>query len=154
MTSSDYVVSVERHLPFGAAEIFALLADPERHPDLDGSGTVKKVRAASPPLAVGSDFDMHMRRGFSYSTRNTVIALEPDRLISWRTRPLTFPLSLLIGGRTWTYELSPWTDGTRVTATWDLREERNRRLVRPMASDPGADMTTTLERLEAALARG
>jgi hypothetical protein len=91
---------------------------------------------------------MHMKRGFSYSTRNTVLELEPDRLIAWSTRPLTFPLSLLIGGRTWRYALAPHADGTLITETWDVRPERNRAAVRRLAGDPRADMERTLVRLE------
>lgn len=146
-SSTDYVISVDRLVHATPAAVFALLADPQKHPELDGSGTVLRVRASQVPLEVGSTFDMHMKRGFKYSTRNTVTALEPDRLITWSTRPITFPLSLLIGGRTWSYVLVPEGDGTRVTETWDLRPEKNGGLVRRAAGDPGADMTATLTRL-------
>lgn len=148
MGPSDETISVERVMPFAAERIFAVISDPERHPDLDGSGTVRRVRASRLPLSVGSHFDMHMKRGFSYSTRNTVTALERDRAIAWTTRPITFPLSMLIGGRTWSYTLEPVGDGTRVTQTWDVRPEKNGWLVKPLAGDPRADMTSTLERLE------
>ena len=146
-SDSPYVVTVDRLIPAEPHAVFALLSDPRRHPDLDGSGTVKSVKQSRTPLSIGSSFDMHMHRGFSYSTRNTVTELEPDRLIAWSTRPLTFPLSLLIGGRTWTYRLEPEDGGTRVIETWDLREEKNRALVHKGAGDPGRDMTATLERL-------
>ncbi|MCW2846595.1 MAG: dimethyladenosine transferase [Marmoricola sp.] len=148
MTDSDYVRCAERTIPAAPHAIFALLSDPERHPDLDGSGTVRRVRASEGTLRVGSTFDMHMKRGFAYSTRNTVIELATDRLLAWQTRPLTLPLPWVIGGRIWRYELSEVEGGTHVVETWDLRPERNRALVRPMAGDPVADMSATLERLE------
>ena len=42
------VVTAEKviHAPPGA--IFALLADAARHPDIDGSGSVKKVKTGAP----------------------------------------------------------------------------------------------------------
>jgi uncharacterized protein YndB with AHSA1/START domain len=142
-----YVISVDRFLPYPPEQLFAVVADPERHPELDGSGTVRSVQASRVPLEVGSTFDMHMVRGFPYATRSTVTELDPGRRITWSTRPLTFPLSLLIGGRTWSYTFEPEGAGTKVTETWDLRPEKNRRLVRPLAGDPASDMRATLERL-------
>ena len=147
-TENDFVRTAERVIPAAPAAIFALLADPRRHPDIDGSGTVRRVKVSDGVVHEGSTFDMHMKRGFSYSTRSTVVELEPDRVIAWQTRPLTLPLPLLIGGRIWRYELEPVDGGTRVTETWDLRGERNRALVKPLAGDPVKDMTATLERLE------
>ena len=152
MSDSDYVRSAERTIPAPPHAIFALLSDPARHPDIDGSGTVRRVRTSEGPLRTGSTFDMHMRRGFAYSTRSTVVDLETDRLIAWQTRPLTMPLPLFIGGRVWRYELSAVEGGTRVVETWDLRPERNRALVRPLAGDPVADMEATLERIQGLVA--
>lgn len=148
MSEDEYVEQVERTVDAAPDAVFALLADPHRHPDIDGSGTVRSVQASELPLKVGSTFDMHMKRGYSYSTRNTVLELEPDRVIAWSTRPLTRPLSWLIGGRIWRYELQPDGSGTRITETWDLRPEQNRALVRRLAGDPSADMRATLERVQ------
>ena len=148
MSDDAYLRSAARTIAASPQAIFALLSDPERHPDIDGSGTVRRVRASEKPLRRGSTFDMHMKRGFAYSTRSTVVDLEPDRLIAWQTRPLTLPLPWFIGGRIWRYELEEVENGTRVVETWDLRPERNRALVRPLAGDPVADMQATLERIE------
>ncbi|WP_375487820.1 SRPBCC family protein [uncultured Jatrophihabitans sp.] len=148
MSDDGYVRSAQRIIPAPPEAIFAVLTDPERHREIDGSGTVRGVRASDRPLTSGSSFDMHMRRGFAYSTRSTVTEFEPGRVIAWQTRPLTLPLPWFIGGRTWRYELEPVDGGTRVTETWDLRAERNRALVRPLAGDPERDMAQTLERLE------
>jgi hypothetical protein len=41
MTDSRDTESVERTIPAPADAIFALLADPSRHPDIDGSGSVR-----------------------------------------------------------------------------------------------------------------
>jgi hypothetical protein len=128
-----------------------LLVDPARHQEVDGSNTVKSVKATSGPVALGATFDMHMKRGARYSTRNTIIEFEPGKVIAWQTRPLTIPVRWLIGGRIWTYELTPEATGTRVRETWDLRPERGRRLVRRLAGDVERNMTATLAAIERAL---
>jgi uncharacterized protein YndB with AHSA1/START domain len=148
MSDDDkYTARAELTIAAPPSAVFAVLADPQRHPEIDGSGTVRRVQQSDLPLRVGSTFDVHMQRGFPYTTRNTVLELETDRVVAWSTTPLTKPLSWMIGGRIWRYELAPDGDGTRVTETWDLRPERNRQLVRPLAGDPAADMKGTLERL-------
>ena len=44
MAPSDDTVSVERVIPAPAEKIFDLLADPARHRDIDGSGTVRDAK--------------------------------------------------------------------------------------------------------------
>lgn len=148
MSDERYLRTVEREISAPPAVIFALLTDPERHPDIDGSDTVKSVQTSAGPLQLGSTFAMNMRRGFGYTTRNTIVGFEPDRLIAWQTRPTALPLRLLVGGRIWTYELSPTDTGTLVRETWDLRPERNRRLVSSLADDTERGMRQTLESIE------
>ena len=141
-------LSVERTIAAPASAIFAYVSDAGKHQEIDGSGTVRGTRKPSQPLKLGSVFGMAMHQGVGYRTKNTVVELEPDRLLAWQTRPLTPPLPWFIGGRIWRYELSEVEGGTHVVETWDLRPERNRALVRPLAGDPVADMSATLERLE------
>lgn len=148
MDETRLVRSVERTIPAPAAAIFALLADPRRHPDIDGSGMVKSVKTSDLPLRQGSTFSMHMKRGLAYSTENTIVEFEPDQVIAWQTRPITMPLPLLLGGRTWRYELTPVDGGTLVRETWDIRGERNRRLVSRDAGTAVKGMRRTLERIE------
>ncbi|SDP14070.1 Polyketide cyclase / dehydrase and lipid transport [Klenkia soli] len=91
------------------AEVFALLADPRRHAEIDGSGTVQRVVSAPERLELGSEFSMAMRMGARYRVTNRVVEFEADRLIAWRH----------VGLHRWRYELEPATGGTRVTETWD-----------------------------------
>ncbi|TQF65407.1 dimethyladenosine transferase [Rhodococcus spelaei] len=68
-----------------APELFAQVADPRRHADLDGSGTVKATVSGPERLALGDKFSVNMRMfGFPYRITSTVTAFEPDRLIEWR----------------------------------------------------------------------
>ena len=73
-----YVVSTERVIPAPAEVIFDLVADPARHPDIDGSGTVKQAKSDGGRLALGDTFGMSMHMGIGYSMFNTVTEFEVD----------------------------------------------------------------------------
>ena len=141
-------VTVERLIAAPPAAIFDLLADPARHRDIDGSGTVRDADAGSQRLTLGSTFGMAMRMGFGYRMVNTVVEFEDDRVIAWQPRPASKLLALGIGGRIWKYELEPKDGGTLVKETWDIRQEKVTVLVRPMAKNATKGMESTLERIE------
>lgn len=104
--------SVEVAAP--AEELFAIVADPGRHCEIDGSGTVRENTSAPAKLAAGSRFSTKMRMyGFPYRITSTVTTLKPAALIEWR-HPL---------GHRWRWEfdqISPTR--TRVTETFDFRD--------------------------------
>jgi uncharacterized protein YndB with AHSA1/START domain len=114
--------SVERVIPAPAEKIFALLADPSRHREIDGSGTVKDAKEPSHRVKLGDKFGMSMKLGVPYSMVSTVIEFEDDRRIAWQSRPPGV-FGKISGGRTWRYELEPVEGGTRVTETWDISQE-------------------------------
>lgn len=95
-----------------AWEIFALIADPHRHPELDGSGTVRGVDVKGPDrLSVGDKFTVGMTQyGLPYKITSKVTAVEEDRLVEWQ-HPL---------GHRWRWELAEAGPGsTQVTETFD-----------------------------------
>jgi uncharacterized protein YndB with AHSA1/START domain len=143
-------VSVDRVIAAPATDIFAVVSDAARHPEIDGSGALVKLKeAASEPLRLGSTFKMSMKIGVPYTMENTVIEFEPDRRIAWRT-VLAGPLGRYIGGRIWRYELEPADGGgTKVTETWDIGKDRQCFfLKRGRLGDQTADsMSKTLDRL-------
>ncbi|OBI45928.1 dimethyladenosine transferase [Mycobacterium kyorinense] len=104
--------TVEVHAP--AAELFALVADPRRHQELDGSGTVGAGVSGPRQLAPGARFSTKMRLwGLRYRLTSTVTAVERDRLVEW-SHP---------AGHHWRWEfaaISPTI--TRVTETFDYRD--------------------------------
>ncbi len=146
------VVSVERIIPAPPEAIFALIADPTRHRDLDGSGTVRSATDVPEQLALGSTFGMDMQLGVKYAMVNTVIEFEQDRRLAWQARPPSGLTSPFFGGRIWRYELEPAPGGTTVRETWDVSQEKNKFLVRPYRVKARRDMTATLERIEALVA--
>jgi hypothetical protein len=97
-----------------ASELFAIVADPTRHQELDGSGTVRGNIRGPAKFVVGARFSTRMRMyGVPYRITSTVTRLTPDKLIEWR-HPV---------GHRWRWEfeaLSPTC--TRVTETFDYRD--------------------------------
>lgn len=94
-----------------AEELWALLADPHRHHEVDGSGTVQATVVGPHRLATGDRFTVRMRKfGVPYRMTNTVTEAEPSRVIEWR-HP---------GGHRWRWEFLDAGDGaTEVTETFD-----------------------------------
>jgi len=104
--------SVEVHA--AAGDLFAIVADPRRHHELDGSGTVGKNIRAPQRLVAGARFTTKMRMfGVPYRITSTVTAMKPDELIEWR-HPVRHH---------WRWEFAAITPTiTRVTETFDYRD--------------------------------
>ncbi|MGB3735127.1 MAG: SRPBCC family protein [Ilumatobacter sp.] len=96
-----------------AADIFDLLADPSRHHEIDGSGTVRDARLSAPArLSPGAKFGMKMKYGVPYSITNTVVDFVENEAIAWRH----------LGRHVWRYRLEALDDDrTKVTEEFDWR---------------------------------
>ena len=142
-------MTVERIIPAPAADIFAILRDPARHHEIDGSGTVRDAKGEPQELELGSRFGMSMKMGLPYSMVSTVVEYELDRRIAWQTRGPT-PIGRYVAGRIWRYELEPVDEGTLVRESWDIREESpiTRPVVRHGADATRRNMAATLQRIE------
>lgn len=91
-------------------DVFALLADPRKHPLIDGSGTLREGISGPDRLVLGSKFGMRMKLGLGYRISNTVVEYEEDRRIAWKH----------FGPHRWRYELEPVGESsTKVTETFD-----------------------------------
>jgi uncharacterized protein YndB with AHSA1/START domain len=141
------VETVERVIPAPPDKVFDLLADPARHCDIDGSGTVVAAKDAPARLSLGATFGMSMKLGVPYSMTNTVIEYDENRRIAWQTRG-SGSLGSKFGGRIWRYELDPVDGGTRVRETWDISQEGLKFLVRPSRNKTRKSMEQTLARIE------
>ncbi len=124
MSDSTDVVSVERVIAAPADQIFDLLADPARHHDIDGSGSVRDAKKGNERLAKGSEFGMGMHLAVGYSTTNTVIEFDDGKRIAWQTHPGGKLGARFFGGRIWRYDLEPADGGTLVRESWDISEEK------------------------------
>jgi hypothetical protein len=100
--------------------VFGILADPRRHPVIDGSGTVKARVKGPDQLTLGSTFRMRMRLGVPYVMTSRVVEFAPNQRIAWRH----------IGGHVWRYELSTNGVMTHVTETFDPTPARMMLVIR------------------------
>lgn len=94
-----------------ASELFDVVADPYRHHELDGSGTVHPQVKGPHRLSKGAKFTVRMSmHRVPYRITSRVTEFEEDRLIEWR-HP---------AGHRWRWELTPLgPDLTEVTETFD-----------------------------------
>jgi hypothetical protein len=165
-------IEVSRRIEAAAAPIFAILANPQRHTDFDGSDMLRGAVIDRPISGVGDTFTMKMHRlGDDYLMINYVVEFEQDRRIFWEPAPgdpsraeNDDPSKVGIpAGYRWGYILTPdGDDATVVTEVFDsgtVTEEIRQALF----SDDGAwingnnsmleSMTASLERLETVLTR-
>ncbi|MFA6298830.1 MAG: SRPBCC family protein [Nocardioides sp.] len=119
---TDTRIEAERLIAAPAADIFALLCDPQGHVAIDSSGMLQSAEV-EPVRASGDSFVVHMDRESlndypemgRYDVTVTIRDFEPDRLVSWtvlgRIRPQI--------GHVYGYRLEPDEAGTRVTSFYD-----------------------------------
>lgn len=112
----DQVVRGIRFVPAEPPAIFDLLADPSRHAEIDGSGTVRSARGGRPRrLELGAKFAMSMKFGVPYKITNEVVEFDEGKLIAWRH----------FGRHVWRYRLRSVEGGTEVTEEFDWSEARS-----------------------------
>ena len=152
---SQDVVTVERVIPASPEEIFALIADPSRHHEFDGSGTVRTAKNVPAKLELGATFGMNMRIALPYTMVSKVVEYDENRRLAWQTVPPYRFTDKLAGGRIWRYELEPVDGGTLVRESWDISQERplTKPMVRQAAEQTRKNMTATLEQLAALLTK-
>jgi len=144
------VVTVERTIPASPEAIFDLLAHPDRHQDIDGSGTVLAAKeGGGRKVGLGDTFGMSMKMGVPYSMASTIVEYEEARRIAWQTRG-PGAIGKRAGGRIWRYELEPVEGGTLVRESWDITQESaaTKWLIRLSADKTRKNMAATLERIE------
>ncbi|MER6831352.1 SRPBCC family protein [Streptosporangium sp. NPDC000563] len=155
-TTGEPVVVVSRRIGASAEEIFRILADPGRHPDLDGSGMLRGGISDAVVSGVGDVFvmRMHYERYGDYEMNNHVVEYEPDRRLGWEPRPgRGHPDATALGaawGHRWIFDLLPDGAGaTVVTETFDSSRmpEDKRAEVDSGRAWWQTQMASTLERL-------
>ena len=90
--------------------IFAIISNPKRHREIDGSATITENISGPEELVLGSKFGMKMHLGINYRILNTVVEYRKNELIAWRH----------LGRWRWRYELQDLGNGsTQVTESFD-----------------------------------
>ena len=162
MTASDYhPVSVSRRIEAPAARIFAVLADPRRHLEIDGSGMLRGPSSDGVITSAGDVFVMRMYFAElgDYDMNNHVVEFEQDRRIGWEPEAgASYPdvesqsPAERRWGHRWSYELTPdGPDATIVTETYDCsRAPEEERAGMNDGQVWRSAMAATLERLDRA----
>lgn len=109
-TGKEEVKSARIVINAPAEKIFAILSNPHRHKEIDGTKTIQENISGPDKLILGSKFGMKMRLGVNYRIQNTVVEYEENSLIGWRH----------LGRWIWRYELvNIGPQMTQVTETFD-----------------------------------
>jgi hypothetical protein len=109
-TGNEKIKSARIVINAPAEKIFAILSDPRRHKEIDGSSTIQENISGPDKLVLGSKFGMQMHLGIDYRIRNTVVEYRENQLIAWRH----------LGRWIWRYELvNIGPQQTQVTETFD-----------------------------------
>ena len=109
-TGNEQIKSARIVVNAPAEKIFAILSNPHRHKEIDGSHTIQENISGPDKLVLGSKFGMKMRLGVNYRIKNTVVEYQENSLIAWRH----------LGRWIWRYELvNIGPQMTQVTETFD-----------------------------------
>jgi hypothetical protein len=113
-------IETRRTIPAPAADIFAVLCDPQGHVAIDSSGMLQDAEG-DPVTGVGDSFVVHMDRESlndypqfgKYDVTVDIKEFEQDRLIAWTVLgQIKPPLGHVYG-----YALAPFEDGSTTVVT-------------------------------------
>ena len=114
-------IEVQRTIAAPAADIFAVLTDPQGHVAIDASGMLQDA-TGDPARRVGDRFVVHMDREAlndfpmgRYDVTLDITEYVQDRLIAWTILGQIKPQI----GHVYGYRLEPTGDGTLVTSFYD-----------------------------------
>lgn len=109
-TGNPEVKAARIEIAASPSTIFAILSDPRRHKEIDGSSTITANISGPAKLELGSKFGMKMHLGVNYRITNKVVEYRENELIAWRH----------LGRWVWRYELKVVGPNlTLVTETFD-----------------------------------
>ena len=114
-------IEVQRTIAAPAADIFAVLCDPQGHVAIDATGMLQDAEG-DPVRDVGDTFVVHMDREAlndfplgKYDVTVSICTFEQDREIAWKINGLIQPPI----GHVYGYRLEPAEGGTMVTSYYD-----------------------------------
>ncbi len=155
-TPGPELIEVSRLVPARADEVFAVLADPRGHVEIDASGTLMGADGA-PVTRPGDRFVVHMDREAlgdvplgRYDVEVVITKLVPGEEIAWTVEGRVGPHARHVYG----YRLAPAGNGTLVTSYYDwsqVSSEWRERVTFPVVSR--AALTATLGILERTVRR-
>ena len=143
-------IQVSRIIEAPVERVFALLADPDRHPDLDGTGMLRASRTHTVITEVGDVLimDLNTEDHGAYQAQSVVTTYVRDRALGWSPGPVDGDPF----GDTYTFTLEPdGNDLTLVTLSYDWSAVTDEQLLAMMPQVSREDLTRSLDKLAAAL---
>lgn len=150
-------IEVQRVIPAPAADIFAVLCDPQGHVAIDATGMLQDADG-QPVHSVGESFVVHMDRESlndyplgKYDVTVSITEFEQDRLIAWTIFGQLKPDI----GHVFGYRLDSSDHGTTVTSFYDwsdIDQHWRDAKIFPIVSE--AALRATLGILDRAVRRG
>lgn len=146
-------ITVSRTIDATPQEVWAVISNPARHHEIDGSGQIVSDEKSDRITANGQVFTMNMNAphmGGDYQTDNHVTGYDENRLLAWQTAPAgTEPK-----GWEWMYELTPeGPNATQVQLTYDWSKVTDKELLKkvsfPLIQEDALE--ATLSRLASAV---
>jgi uncharacterized protein YndB with AHSA1/START domain len=122
---SDDIVSATTTIGTPPEAVFAVLADPNQHAAIDGTGWVRDSVDEGRLTASGQIFRVDMYHpdhpDGDYEMANEVLVFDPPRAISWRPGYVSSATGKLeFGGWVWRYDLTRLgPEETEVTLSYD-----------------------------------
>jgi hypothetical protein len=121
---ADESLSATKIIDGPAEVIFVVLADPSKHPAIDGTGWVREPLESEPLSAPGQVIRMAMYHpdhpDGAYQVANRVQVFDPPSAIAWEPGQDTDDGGLSFGGWVWRYDLTPaGPSETKVTLSYD-----------------------------------
>lgn len=150
--TQEQKITVRRIIDARPKDVFEVLTNPERHPEIDGSGFIRSDEKTDRIQAVGEVFMMNMsgdHMGGDYQTENHVTAYSENKMVGWKTAPAgTEP-----PGWEWLWELEPeGHEQTLVIHTYDWSGVTDKELLKkvnfPLVTEE--QLEETLKNLAAA----
>lgn len=123
-------------------ELHAIIVNPHRHGELDGSGMVGTVVEGADRMQVGEPFKVNMKMFgvIPYKITSIPIRVEPN-VVEWQSGP-----SKVV----WRWELEELSPNqTRVTETWDTRNARVPMMEKLMGGPTAKGIEQSLKNLQA-----
>ncbi|WP_313022818.1 SRPBCC family protein [Mobilicoccus sp.] len=151
--SDDKKITVSRTIDASPQEVWAVISNPARHREIDGSGQIVSDEKTDRITANGQVFTMNMNAphmGGDYQTDNHVTGYDESRLLAWQTAPAgTEPK-----GWEWLYQLTPeGPNSTQVQLTYDWSKVTDKELLKkvrfPLIQEDALE--DTLSRLASAV---
>jgi uncharacterized protein YndB with AHSA1/START domain len=116
----------EAHIDAAPEQVFDVVSDLRRHPEIAGSGEVRTIRLTDDaPLHVGSRWEaderIHMgRRDVDFVATSEMVEYDAPRRLSWTSMPPPPVNKPEMRRIQWTYDITPDGSGSRVVETVEV----------------------------------